>query len=356
MSYRSYREFTPALLAAVLGLTLGFPALGAADEPLPVTAAAYHLIAEERVFDGVVEAVKQSTVAAQVSARIDEIHFDVDDVVPKGAVLIRFRDKEQKARLAEAKAAREEAKARFDEAETEFRRMKNLYERKLVSAADRDRAAAAYAAAQARMNATEAQIQTMQETLANTVVRAPYGGIVVARHVEVGETVQAGQPLMTGLSLDQLRVLVQLPQSIADSVRGTARARVLLGTETPRSVAASSVTVFPYADVQSHSVKVRLGLPDGTGGIYPGAFVKAAFALGEQRRLVVPRQAVAQRSEVTAVYVVDDSGRISMRQIRPGARFDDVMEVLAGISEGERVALDPVQAALLLKQQAARHE
>ena len=231
----AHRLFINGLLAGLLGLATVFSALAAADTALPVAAVEYRVMPEERVLDGVVEPVKQSTVAAQVTARIDEIRFDVDEMVPKDSVLIRFRDNEQKARLAEANAAREEAKARFNEADTEFRRMKNLYERKLVSAADRDKAAAAFESAQARVKAAQAQVQAAQEALSHTVVSAPYSGIVVARHVEVGETVQVGQPLMTGLSLDQLRVLVQVPQSLADSVRGQAQARVLLDGKTPHS-------------------------------------------------------------------------------------------------------------------------
>jgi len=73
-------------------------------------------------------------------------------------------------------------------------------------------------------------------------------------------------------------------------------------------------------------------------------FVKVAFVIGDAKRLLVPAEAVVDRGDVTAVYVIDATGRTSLRQIRPGHRFDGKLEVLAGISAGERIATDPLAA------------
>jgi hypothetical protein len=84
--------------------------------------------------------------------------------------------------------------------------------------------------------------------------------------------------------------------------------------------------------------------------------VKVAFPLGESRLLLVPAQAVIHRSELTAVYVEEKDGHITLRQIRAGQeRGDDMIEVLAGLDEGETVVLDPVQAGLALKERQAMH-
>jgi hypothetical protein len=79
-------------------------------------------------------------------------------------------------------------------------------------------------------------------------------------------------------------------------------------------------------------------------------FAKAAFVVGEQSHLFVPRSAVVHRSEVTAVYVVDAQGRIGFRAVRAGRVLDDQVAILAGLSAGEQVALDPVRAGMLLKE------
>lgn len=347
-----------ALVAALLSIVilLAAPSWIHAAQPLATAVVSYHAVSDQQVLDGVIEPVNQSTVSAEFVGRIDEINFDVDDFVPKGSVLIRFRDNEQRARVAQDKAAREEAKARLTEVRLEFQRVKNLVEKKLVAQSEMDRVTSALNSAEARMAAAEAQVQVAEERFNRTVIKAPYSGFVMARHVQVGETVQVGQPLMTGLSLDDLRVTVQVPQSFIATVRAHDQAKVIFPGAEQRSVTIEHLTVFPYADPLSHTVKVRMTLPKDLKDARPGTFVKVYFATGESRRLLLPARAVIHRSELTAVYVSEKDGRISLRQIRTGQeRGDDMIEVLAGLDEGETVVLDPVQAGLALKERQALH-
>jgi len=347
-----------SLSAILVGNAIAMAALSwsHAAEPLSTAIASYQSVIDEQVLDGVIEPVQQSTVAAEFVGRISEIDFDVDDFVPKGSVLIRFRNNEQRARLAQDKAVREEAKARLDEVKLEYRRVKNLVDKKLMAQSEMDRVTAALNSAESRLAATAAQVQVAEEQLDRTTIKAPYSGFVVARHVEMGETVSVGQPLMTGMSLEDLRVTVQVPQSFIATVRAHDQAKVIFPGEEQRSVTVQHLTVFPYADPLSHTVKVRMNLPKDLQDVRPGAFVKVAFKTGESRRLLVPVRAVIHRSELTAVYVAEKDGRISLRQIRAGQVYDDDMiEVLAGLGEGEAVALDPVQAGLVLKERRALH-
>jgi len=337
------------LLLPILG-TIALAA-GAQEDSLDTVAVQPRTVVEERVFDGTLEAVSRSTVSAQISGRIEEINFDVDDFVEQGEVLVRFRDSEQRARLEAAEAAHREAQARLAQARQEYERIKSVFERRLVSQAAMDQATAELNAARARVNATEARVQEAREQLQYTVVRAPYSGIVVERHVEIGETANPGQPLMTGLSLDHLRAVVQLPQGLVDRVRERRRAHLVLPDG--QRLEARDLTVFPYADSVTHTFTVRVQLPEGIEGLYPGMLVKIGFAVGEAQRLLVPAEALVYRSEVTGVYVVDADGRVHFRQVRVGRPYGEYREVLAGLEHGEAVALDPIRAGVLLKRQRA---
>ena len=129
---------------------------------------------------------------------------------------------------------------------------------------------------------------------------------------------------------------------------------VLLDRNGQRSVGSESLRISPYADPQSHTFNVRVKLPRGDHGIYPGMYVKVAFVVDETQRLVVPAEAIVHRSEVTGVYVIDAKDRLQLRQIRTGERFEDGMvEVLAGLAAGEQVALDPLRATAVYKEQWA---
>ncbi|MDZ7662366.1 efflux RND transporter periplasmic adaptor subunit [Thiohalophilus sp.] len=294
----------------------------------------------ERVLDGRIEAVHEATVSAQTSGRVVEIHYDVDDYVEKDALLLQFRDKDQRARY-------NAAKANYDEARAEFERVKDIYEKQLVAKSVLDKA-------EARLKSTKAAFEQASEELEHTRVRAPYSGIVVKRHVEVGELASVGQPLFTGISLELLRASVDIPQEMVRVVRQRQAARVLLDRNGQSSVDAESLRISPYADTRSHTFNVRVRLPEGDHGIYPGMFVKVAFVVDEARRLLIPRQAVVHRSEVTGAYVLDEQGGLHLRQLRIGEQFDDGMvEVLAGLEEGEQVALDPIRATAYYKEQQA---
>ena len=162
------------------------------------------------------------------------------------------------------------------------------------------------------------------------------------RQVEVGETVGPGTPLMTGLSLQDLRVNTTIPQSIVMQVRRLKQAAVYVGDH---RIEAVKITIFPEAATPSSTFRARLDLPPGAIDLAPGMYVKVGLVIGEADRLLVPASAVIERSEVTGVYVIDAKGQVSLRYVRPGHRFADKVEILAGLSAGERIALDPIAAS-----------
>lgn len=314
------------------------------------TAPAQHkTVANARLFDGLVEAVHKSTVSSQVMGRVIKINYDVDDFVPKDAVILQFRGSEQKARSSQAEAALRETQVRRQEAEDEHRRISDIYAKKLVSKAALDKAEASLKAARAKLDASEAALDEARIQAGYTVVKAPFSGYVIQRHVEVGESVSIGQPLMTGVSLEALRVTAAIPQSLVNDVRQHATAIVVMPDGS--RVESNAIRVFPFADEQAHTFKVRVTLPQTDQPLYPGMFLKIALLTGNAQRLLVPTDAVIHRSELTAVYVVKPEGSITLRQVLTGWQDNDSIEVLAGLDEGEQVAVDPIAAGIALKQQ-----
>lgn len=298
-------------------------------------------VAQEHMVDALVEAVQRSTVSAQTSGQIMEIRYDVDDFVKAGDILLRFKDTSQRARAAEAEA-------RFNEAKSEFDRLQAVFDKGAVSQSELDRASA-------DLKASTARLKEARDGLAYTVVRAPYSGIVTERLVEVGESANPGTPLISGISLEKLRVSSEVPQSLVNAVRAHGKATVIIPDQNERLVPVQDITIYPYSDPKTHSFKLRGDLPSGSSGLFPGMYVKLALVTGKEMRLLAPSRSVVRRSEVTAVYVVGDDGAVSFRQVRTGRSWieDGMTEILAGLDEGERVALDPVEAGIVLKEQRA---
>ncbi len=330
---------------------LVLPAVAQQSATLETVGAEYRSIPREYRLDGVVEAINRTTVSAQTQGQVQAIFFDVDDFVEKNAVVARLKDVEHQARVTQAAAELESATAQVKQAQDEHARVQKLHEKALVSDSAMDGATAELKGARARFESAVAGLEQAQEQLEYTQIRAPYSGLVTHRHLEVGESASPGQPVMSGISLEELRVIVDVPQSLIPAVREGSQVLVYMpGGDT---FTAEKITVFPFADLGSNTFKVRVDLAQGIKTLFPGMFVKTGIVTGEKKELVVSKRAVVYRSEVTGVYVRSGDGRLHFRQVRLGRDLGDDLVVLSGLTEGERVAIDPVAAGVALKAQAA---
>ena len=337
-------------------LALWFPILASAGSSTELAVATVTELETPRTYqlDGTVEAVHQSTVAAQTSGQVTEIFYDVEDYVERGAVIITLLDTEHRTSLAKAEANLKAAKAQKQDAANEYQRTREVYDKKLVAKAELDRAAANLDTASANEAAANAALDQARTQLDYTRITAPYSGIVTQRHIEVGEIAQPGQPLVSGISLEQLRVSVDVPQSMISAVRQFNQAMILCCGDQQWNPS-GKLTIFPFAETGSNTFRVRLELNRDKKDLFPGMLVKVAFTIGKSSHLVIPVQAVVYRSEVTGSYVVDDAGRISLRHIRLGEPVaNGQISVLSGLLPGEKVALDPITAGKTLKAQRNR--
>jgi RND family efflux transporter MFP subunit len=336
-------EMRPELLA---GLLMMVAVSAHAAEQIATAPVEYREVDQGYSVEGIVEATRQSTVSAQISGRIKEINFDVGSRVNKGQVILRIDERETAQALASSNAQVLQAQATLQNAKANYERSRQLFEQKFISQAALDKAQADYQVARAQAAASEAGAGQASLEHGYSAVMAPYGGVVAARLVEVGEMVTPGKPLMVGFDPSEMRVVVSVPQD--ELTRIGAHPKVMV--EVPsldRWIKAASAIVQPLADARTHSTQVRVYLPENEEGVYPGMFVRAHFVVGKADKLVIPASAVLHRSEVVAVYVVDAKGGVRLRQVRLGeATADGGVEVLAGLNPGEQVALDPIKAGM----------
>jgi RND family efflux transporter MFP subunit len=335
----------------LVALGVAAPACSAqAAEALAVTRAQYREVEQTYSVEGVVEAVRQSTVSAQISGRVKEINFDVGDTVKKGQVLLRIDERETEQALVGSQAQVMQAQAALTQAKANYQRSERLFEQKYISQSALDKAKADYDMAKAQAAASEAGESQSALARGYAAVIAPFGGVVASRLVEMGEMVTVGKPLMVGFDPTQMRVIVNVPQYKLAEIGSHPQVKVEL-TSLKRWVPAAAVTIQPSADARTHSTQVRVTIPANEKGIYPGMFVRAHFVVGKASKLLIPASAVLRRSEVVAVYVVDDKGAAKLRQVRLGeASGENEVEVLVGLNPGENVALDPIKAGMALVQ------
>jgi RND family efflux transporter MFP subunit len=305
-----------------------------------------------RGWDGVVEAVQRADLAAQTAGRVTAVERDVNDRVQRGDVLLRITAVEQDAGANAARAQLRAAEASAAEAEQTYKRYAALAGGQFVSKLQLDQARAARDSAIAARDAARANVAQAAQQAGYTVVRAPFDGVVSRRDVEPGETVAPGQAMMSLYAPGALRIEVAVPQTAADAIRRDPRAQVRLPDG--REVVPAGVIVFPAADASSHSVNVRVVLPALDPPPAPGTTAKVVFVAdapgAAAAPLRIPASAVAQRGELSGVYVKQGE-RLLLRQLRLGARIGDQVEVISGLQPGDAVARDPVAALQALEVQ-----
>jgi multidrug resistance efflux pump len=337
--------------------------------------------AAEFAATGTVYSRTVSAIAANVTGYVTRVPVREGDQVRAGALLVEIDDRDARARLARAEAVLSEASGAVEEleraiaavesgreaaeadarlAEATFERFEELLARKSISRQEFDEVAARRQASQARLREAEAMILSIRARegqvqariraaeaavkearlqLGYSRVAAPFAGVVTTKQVEIGQLALPGSPLLTLEDSRRFEVRAGIPEGRIGGVLIGQEVRVriaALDTEVPGVV----YEIIPRADPASRSVVVKVELP-AVDGVRSGLYATTYFKSGETSALTVPEEALLVRGQLVGVYVVDNESRARFRLVRTGRRTAGRAEVLSGLSEGDRVVVDP---------------
>ncbi len=306
-------------------------------------------------FDGVVEAVRQAVVSAQVAGAVVQLSVQAGDRVSAGQVLMRLDARVAEQGAAASDAQVQAARAQLQLATQELARQRQLLAQGFISQVALDQAESAFKATQAQVNAQLAQAAGARTQSSLHTVRAPFAGVVADVPVSLGDMALPGRALLTVYDPSALRVAASVPQTAATGLAPGFLPRL----EFPGAPAAlqtlqpTRAQLLPAIDPGTHTVLLRADLPAGAAARAPGLVPGLAARLwlptpagmgATSAALSVPASAVVRRAELSAVYVLKADGQPLLRQVRLGRRQGDRIEVLSGLSAGERVVID-AQAA-----------
>jgi HlyD family secretion protein len=313
---------------------------------------------------GYVTPRQRATIAAKITARVNEILIDEGMQVEPGQVLARLDDSDARARLASASAEREataatlgELRVNLENAERELRRVDALWDKGLVAEQARDQARMAVdglrarqALAREQVAAADARVRVAQQDLDNCTVRAPFGGIVVSKDAQRGEMVSpvsaGGGFTRTGIAtivdMSSLEIEVDVNESYIARVKAGQPVTAVLDAYPDWQVPAKVRTVIPTADRQKATVKVRATFDRLDPRILPDMGVKVTF-LGDEPsapaaagRVLIPKTALQEKDGAAAVFVHRE-GRVERRAVRLGQARGNEHEVIAGLADGDAV-------------------
>lgn len=314
---------------------------------------------------GYVTPRRRATVAAKITARVNEMLADEGMRVESGQVLARLDDADARARLASAQADRDATAATLGDlrvnlanAERELARQEELFKRGLVAEQASDQARTAADSLKARLTvareqveAAEARVKVAQQDLDNHTVRAPFAGVVVSKDAQRGEMVSptsaGGGFTRTGIAtivdMSSLEVEVDVNESYIARVKAGQPVTAVLDAYPDWTIPAKVRTVIPTADRQKATVKVRVAFDRLDPRMLPDMGVKVTF-LGEEPsastagagKLLVPRPAVREDAGTATVFVYRE-GRVERRAVRLGQARGAEHEVIAGLTDGEQI-------------------
>lgn len=288
---------------------------------------------------GSVQPRRKTEVASQILATVREIKPRPGDRVKAGELLVVLDDRELIAQQREAAASLTSAEADLATRKVDYERVKSLRNSGSASADELNRVEGAYRVTEAQMKRAKETISRIEVQISYTKITASTDGLVSDRFAEPGDLAAPGKPLLTVYDPNDLELQVNVPESLAAGIVVGQKLDIRIDAN---NLATSAVVreIVPQAQQASRSVLVKLALPQASSNpILPGMFGRAAIPVGRVERVWLPRSAVLHIGQLDLVEVAEPDGTLSRRFVRLGRIEDDKVEILTGLSPGERVAL-----------------
>jgi RND family efflux transporter MFP subunit len=276
--------------------------------------------------------------------RVDQILRREGDRVRAGEPLARIESREVSARLAQAEANVAAASAMETNARLMKERMERLLAKQAATRKNVEDATAGYDAAAANLAAAKEGVAAARMYVAYSEVTAPFAGVVVERRVEVGDTAAPGTPLFVVDDTSKMKIEAQVPESALRGVAAGDPVEVEVDSAGGGARSGTVSEVLPAADPRSRSFTVRAVLDNADGALRPGMFARLRLGGEDRKAVVVPESAVVRRGPLTGVFTVDGQGIARLRWVSLGEARDGRVEVLSGLSAGERIVTEPPAA------------
>ncbi|GAB2509614.1 efflux RND transporter periplasmic adaptor subunit [Pseudoxanthomonas sangjuensis] len=371
---RRGRWIALAAVALLLLAALGWFAFARA-KPLEVRTATVAAIGNgdaASVLDatGYVVARRMATVSAKITGKVREVLIEEGQRVEEGQVLATLdpidADAQRRLSASQLLAARSEVarvQAQLKQAEADASRLRELAGQQLVSRSQYEQALAQRDTLRAQLQAAQRNTRVASDALAisdlgvdNTVVRAPFAGVVVAKAAQPGEIVSplsaGGGFTRTGIGtivdMDSLEVEVDVGEAFIGRVQPKMPVEATLNAYPDWKIPAEVIAIIPTADRGKATVKVRIALKQKDPRIVPDMGVNVSFLEAEKPQAAqapqgvrAPAAAIVERDGEDVAFVVDDEGRARRRKVRTGMALGNDRQVRDGLTAGDTVVLDP---------------
>jgi RND family efflux transporter MFP subunit len=288
---------------------------------------------------GSVIADERVQLSSRISGFIRKLAVREGDVVREGQVLVEIDPADVEGAVQRAAASVASAEADLADARVDVDKFTALTKTGAVPIDTLRKAEVRRDVAQARLAEAQAALGTANAQRAYTSITSPVDGTVVARLRESGDLATPGLPILELEARNTLVFQTYIAESRVAQLDPAQPVQVELDA-VPGPHAGRLLRVVPSADPATRRYEVKVSL-SATGGLLPGMFGRARFVLGDESILTVPRAAMVERGGLEGAFGVAADGQVAFRWLRTRRKFDDQVEVTAGLKAGDRVVLNP---------------
>jgi RND family efflux transporter MFP subunit len=296
---------------------------------------------------GTVQALRETTIFARTNGYVKRWLVDIGSPVRAGQMLAEIETPDLDQELAQARATREQVQANLELTKATLARWTQLVQQDAATKQELDEKRAAFNAAQASANASEANVQRLTALHAFGAVTAPFAGTITQRNLEVGALISAGggagsRPLFAIAQADTVLIYVNVPEESAAGMHGGETADVTLADQPALVWHARVAHVARALDATSRTMLTQLELPNPDHALMPGMFVNVRVKTDRSTPpMMIPANALLLRSEGPEVAIVGEGGRVHMQKIELGRDYGDEVEVVSGLDGESTLVINP---------------
>ncbi len=289
-------------------------------------------------FSGQLEAEKQSNLSTRMMGEVERVYVNPGQRVNKGELLLEIRNQDILAQKAQVEANKGEAVSAYSNAEKNLNRFEALYAIKSASDKEIDDIRTNYQMAKARLEAVTQMEKEIEESIRYTTIRAPYSGTITGKYIQEGDMANPGVVLLSMESPTQWKVSARIPESNISHLKLNDPVKVKFNALNDLEVDGIISEINPSATNTGNQFEAKILLSDNThsSSLYSGMYANIIYENGTQPLILIPQSALVKRGQLTGIYAVSQDGYSLLRWIRTGKTYGSSVEVLSGLSNGEK--------------------
>lgn len=292
---------------------------------------------------GTVRSDRTSIIASRVMGTVTSLNVKEGEMVPSGTLLLTLDDTDARQRVRAAAMAVEAARQNKSLAEATWKRYQGLFDRQVISRQEMDQVQVGKKVAEAEYERAMAMAEEAGTYLSFTRIAASDPGVVTVKHIDAGSMASPGMPLLTIEGIGDAYVEVHADEGFAGRIKAGMAVEVIIDA-LKKNLNGTVREVLPDIDPRTRTFTVKIDIPEKN--LRTGLFTRVRIPVGSRELLAVPAGAIVRRGQLSGVYVVGKEGVLTYRLIKEGPMTGSGIEVLSGLSAGERIVTEGAEKAV----------